>query len=80
MTNTGKRIEFAPATRKAPQEVCDRARGFFELLLKDLREIADENAFWDSMQLSMLEHSESGWSFLYRFNGHMLSVYDVRRS
>ncbi len=71
-------LEFTAATAKAPHDIRDRARRFFEQLLEDLAVIPDENAFWDSMQVSILAHSEGGWSFLYRFDGRTLFVYEVR--
>ena len=78
MTPTRLQLELSPAIQKAPPEVRDRARAFFEALIGDLSEIPEDNAFWDSMQVSMLAHSETGWSFLYRFDGRTLCVYDVR--
>ncbi len=71
-------IEFAPATAKAPPEVCERARAFFEDVLQILSAVPEENAFWDSLQVSLLAHTEQGWTFLYRFNGRTLVVYDAR--
>ena len=79
MTPTRLQLEIAPAFEKAPPEAQRRARVFFEELVADLREIPEDNAFWDSMQVSMLAHAEAGWSFLYRFDGRKLQVYDVRR-
>lgn len=72
-------LEFAADAQKAPADVREKARRFFEQLLADLAVIPDENAFWDSMQVSILAHAEGGWSFLYRFDGRKLLVYDVRR-
>ena len=78
MTPTRTHIEFAPAARKAPAKVVSDAIAFFEQLADDLALVPEDSAFWDSMQVSMLSHSMEGWSFLYRFDGRTLCVYDAR--
>ncbi len=79
MPPTRLQLELAPIVDRAPADARRRAQAFFRRLLDDLSAIPDDNPFWDSMQVSILSHSEGGWSFLYRFDGRTLLVYDVRR-
>ncbi len=79
MTPTRLHLELAPAIQKAPAQAREQARAFFEQLIGDLSEIPHDDPFWDSMQVSILAHAEAGWSFLYRFDGRTLCVYDVRK-
>ena len=79
MTATRLQFEFSSSIERAPAEIQERARRFFVQLTEDLSEIPDDSPFWDSMQVSLLSHEEEGWSFLYRFDGRTLCVYDMRK-
>ena len=60
--------------KQTPEYVRAQARIRFEQIAEIVKDIPDDHAFWDSMEVSRLCLVVHGWSFLYAFGDGTLRV------